>query len=221
MAATTFEDIFVRLFNHNLNSSIYTSIPAGVVSVSTFEAEQTVDVKPLINKTYDDGVILALPNILAVPVVFPSAGGGALTFPISVGDTVLLVFSMRSMDEWLEGEGFSVTPVDLRTHYLNDAVAIPGLYTKKSHLKPNTTDVELKFKEQSIRLAASGDMVLSQANGKSLTLKPSGQVLHHSGAQITDDGDFITASGISLNNHPHAGSPSAPSGPVSNTGVPL
>lgn len=221
MASNTFEDIFTRLFQHNLNSSVYTSIPAVVVSVGTFASEQTVDVRPLINKTYDDGVILALPNILAVPVVFPSAGGGLLSFPIVVGDTVLISFSMRSLDEWLEGDGTSATPVDVRTHYLNDAVAIPGLYTKKSNLSPNTADVELKFKGQSIKLTAGGDIIISPASGKSLTLSPSGQVLHHSGAQITDAGDFITASGISLDGHVHTQGNDSDNNTQVNVSVPI
>jgi hypothetical protein len=219
--ANTFEDIFTRLFKHSLNSSVYTSIPAVVTSVATFGSEQTVDVKPLINKTYDDGVILALPSVLAVPIIFPSAGGGVLTFPVQVGDTMLLVFSMRSLDEWLEGGGGSTTPIDVRTHYLNDAIALPGLYTKKTHLSPSTVDVELKFKNQSIKLTAGGDIIISPASGKSLTLSPSGQVLHHSGAQITDSGDFVTASGISLGGHTHPQEPDSDSNTQENVGLPL
>lgn len=221
----TFEELFSKLFKHNINSNVYTSIPAEVIKVETFTSEQTVDVKPLINKTYDDGVVLALPSILSVPVVFPSAGGGVLTFPIKKGDTVLIVFSMRSIDEWLEGKGESVTPSDIRTHYLNDAIAIPGLYTKKSHLNPNKDDVELKFINNgevtsAIRMTPSGelvakskgnvtatseqgDVILSNGQNKSLTLKQSGEVRHHSGARITDGGNFITASGKSLDNHTH------------------
>jgi len=51
----TFEELFSKLFKHSINSSVYTSIPAEVLKVDTLTSEQTVDVKPLINKTYDDG----------------------------------------------------------------------------------------------------------------------------------------------------------------------
>lgn len=270
MAALTFEDIFKRLFTHSLNSSVYTSIPAEVVSVDTYAAEQTVDVKPLINKTYEDGVVLALPRILAVPVVFPSAGNGALTFPIQIGDTVLLTFSMRSMDEWLEGDGTSTTPVDLRTYYLNDAIAIPGLCTKKSHLSPNTTDIELKFLDEdkvqlsSIKMKPNGDLTIDTKNdliatvGNNATIDATNDVTVIAGndANVTATNDvnvtatnaIVTATGkidltaptINLvgnvamsggtvthngtnigDTHTHTGSPTAPTGAITPTGVPV
>ena len=214
MASNSFEDIFNRLFMHGVNSSIYTSIPAAVVSIDTLESEQTVDVKPLINKTYDDGVILALPNILAVPVIFPSAGGGVLTFPMKVGDTVLLVFSMRSLDEWLEGNGTSSTPVDVRTHYLNDAIALPGLYTKKTHLIPNLTDVELKYLDSnneqlaSVKMKPDGDVTvdckkdLVATVGGDANITTTGKIALTSGSDIdiTATGNVnITGTTINLN----------------------
>ena len=205
MASNSFEDIFTRLFKHNLNSSVYTAIPATVINVDTFASEQTVDVRPLINKTYDDGVILALPNILAAPVVFPSAGGGVLTFPIVAGDTVLIIFSMRSLDEWLEGDGSSVTPSDVRTHYLNDAIAIPGLCTKKSHLNPSTTDVELKFIKNnqqlsSIKLKPNGDMTIDTQ--KDVVVTAAGKIDLISGGDINLNASGnvnITGTTINLN----------------------
>lgn len=93
-------------------------------------ATQKARVLPLVKgwKRAPDGTRSAvqLPVISAVPVVFPGAGGFRLTFPVEVGDSVLLVFSDYSLDRWLK-EGGAVDPIDERTHNLSDAICIPGL----------------------------------------------------------------------------------------------
>lgn len=105
-------------------------------TVQSYDASmQTVDVKPLLRDQLEneDGELdeLSLPVINAVPVVFPGAGGFRLTFPIAAGDTVLLVFSDRSIDEW-QDLGTETTPQDVRRHALSDAIAIPGLHSHTS-----------------------------------------------------------------------------------------
>jgi hypothetical protein len=91
-----------------------------------YPADATVDVKVAV----DDG---SGPIILyRVPVLFPGGGWGGglyISFPIAADDNVLLIFSDRSLDEYLAGSG-SGAPVkvaDPRQHHLSDAVAIPGL----------------------------------------------------------------------------------------------
>lgn len=93
-------------------------------------AKQQVDAQPLLADSIDgeDGAAVAvtLPVVTNVPVVFPGGGGFMLTFPIAAGDVVTLVFSDRSLDEWLS-KGGDVTPADPRQHHLSDAVAFPSL----------------------------------------------------------------------------------------------
>lgn len=185
-----------------LRQNVYTSIPAVVLEVGELQSQQTVTVQPLIDRVFSDDVVMEPATIYNVPVVFPAAGGGLLSFPIEVGDTVLLKYSMRSLEEWLDSFGENVTPSDNRHYHKTDGIAIPGLFTKKTNLSPNPVDVELKFNDLHLLLEAGGDITLSNPAG-SLKLKPSGQVLHSSGAQITPSGDFITASGVSLDLHVH------------------
>lgn len=109
-------------------SRIRVALPA---RVETYDAAtQQVSVQPLIQDGYTDesGERQAerLPVIPHVPVVFPGAGGFRVTFPIAVGDTVLVVFSSSSLDQWL-ALGGEVDPKDDRRHDLSDAIAIPGL----------------------------------------------------------------------------------------------
>ena len=117
---------------HILESKVQTALPAKVVNINNFNGEQMVDVKPLVDITTKDYVALEYPVIYDVPVVFPSAGGGMLSFPIAVGDTVLLIFSKRPLGAWLMSDGEQVSPKNFSSFNLTDAIAIPGLYTTKS-----------------------------------------------------------------------------------------
>ena len=67
-----------------------------------------------------------LPIIPDVPIVFPSGGGFTISFPLSEGDEVLVVFASRAIDSWWQNGGFQNKPVEMRMHDLSDAFAIPG-----------------------------------------------------------------------------------------------
>ena len=136
----------------------YTSLPASVITYD--EKTQTATVQPLINYTWEDGVVHEDPPIEDVPIIFPSAGGGMISFPVAVGDTVLLQFCMRAIGDWVEGDGSASTPLENRTHELSDAVAIPGLYPKRNTLEPDPDNVEIKFKGNKITLKTNGDVVI-------------------------------------------------------------
>ncbi len=207
MAAMEFSDVVLRMIMQFTNQHINTAIPAKVLAVNKFTSKQIVDVQPLIDETYEGGGSVELPAILDVPVVFPSAGGGIISFPIKVGDTVLLVFSKKSIDEWMQttiDNKRSITPSDKRNFSINDAVVFPGLYTQKTNLSPNAVDVEIKFNGLSIKLEKSSKDVTIANPTHSLKLKNNGDVLHSSGAKITAAGDFVTAAGVSLDSHVHA-----------------
>lgn len=107
---------------------VHVSMPAKVISYNS--NQQSVNVQPLLRKAFLDEAgerqIESLPVIGDVPVVFPGSGGTRIIFPISAGDTVLLIFSEASLDKWLV-RGGEVDPEDDRHHALSDAVAIPGL----------------------------------------------------------------------------------------------
>jgi len=106
----------------------HVAIPAKVTRVDL--AKGQLDVQPLVKdlRELEDGGLeaVSVPVITNVPIIWPGAGGFRLTFPIAAGDTVLLVFSDRSLDVWL-ARGGEVDPGDPRRHALSDAVAIPGL----------------------------------------------------------------------------------------------
>lgn len=160
---------FIRSHLDNLQTQLFTQLPAVVTDVSQYQSQNIISVKPVIDFMFSDGQVSECPEIFNVPVINPSAGGGLLSFPIQVGDTVLVEFSMRSIETWLESSGESVTEPTMRTHDMSDGMAIIGLYTKSSHLSPDPKDVVLKFKDNSIRLKDDGNVEIITKSKYSVT----------------------------------------------------
>ena len=109
-------------------------MPAIVVEYN--ESTQLCKVQPAFKRSFVDGTSASRPIIGNVPVVFPRSSKGGVNFPVAKDDTVLLVFSQRSMDDWKD-RGGEVELDDFRLHIITDAVAIPGLFTNGSVINPS------------------------------------------------------------------------------------
>ena len=115
----------LRLALENAQANIWTAMP-GIVTAVNLSA-QTVSVQPAIQGvvTSPDGSTQAtnLPQLVDVPIVWPRAGGFALTFPIAAGDEVLVVFGSRCIDSWWQQGGVGAQ-AEARMHDLSDGFAI-------------------------------------------------------------------------------------------------
>lgn len=124
---TTPSDIIRQAINYELRG-VNSCIPASIVSYDYTKQQATV--QPLLKARYKNGTtqgdIQSLPKITNVPVIFPKGGTFHMHWPLSVGDSVLLVFSQRSLDNWLV-DGNEEAPQDPRMFDFSDAIAIPGL----------------------------------------------------------------------------------------------
>ena len=154
-------------------ADVYTSMPGVVVAVRDM-GEMYVDVQPSLNmRTENEEIVSSRPPIMNVPLQLPISTKGGLTFPVSVGDPVWLMFSMRGLDTWKRSSGVSVTPSDMRKFDIRDCCAIPGTYPMGS--SPNSAgkrsnahspdDVVLVHNiggsETEIRLKPSGDIEIN------------------------------------------------------------
>ena len=135
-------------------TGMFTSLPATVLSYNA--DEQTISAKPVMLEPYKDGDVLGFPEIDDVPIIFIGGGGGVLTFPVKVGDEVLLTFSSRSFDTWWDTSNVDQLSSVQRYNAITDAVAIGGLTSKNNSVKGSTEDVELKFNDNLIRLKSDG-----------------------------------------------------------------
>ncbi len=166
------DSIINQYINNNLKRA-FTAIPCRVTSVNNM-GQQRINVQPIINivKTSDEELEHAI--IQNVPVVFPGSSTSQFSFPVNVGDTVLCVFSQRSLDRFKLGAKSPHRPIDLRKMSRNDAVAIPGLFPfedaannpGKRSLSHSTQDAVITHNigtgsECEVRLKPSGDIIIN------------------------------------------------------------
>lgn len=151
---------------------VHTCLPAKIQKYDA--ATQKADVIPLLKKKYRfDDEPKDLPIITNVPVKWPSANNGAayIHLPLVAGDIGWVVFSERSIDTWLAGEGDSVAPRDPRHHHLSDAIFMPGgLPFKKALSIANPNNMTLKNSSMSIEIDPSGKIKIEGAAQELLTV---------------------------------------------------
>lgn len=125
--------------------------------VRSYDAEkQTATVQPSFKRLQTDPrKFVSRPEIDDVPVVFPRAGGRGIVFPIAEGDAVMLVFSQRSLDTWLDNGG-EIDLKETRLHNINDAIAIPGLYSEGGALVPQPIADGTELRGDKILIGNSG-----------------------------------------------------------------
>ena len=114
----------------------HVALPGKVVQYDN--ALQVADIRPMVKRAVpvdDEGGHIAeeLPVIPSVPVCFPRGGGFFVSFPVTAGDTGLLVFCERDITAW-RTTGENSDPGDLSMHDLSNAVFFPGLHTRAGHL---------------------------------------------------------------------------------------
>lgn len=173
MEDVSLQEVLKNSFRH-YTTNFYTCLPCVVLKVHNSLQECKVDVQPSINNLYKNDKVEQHPPILSVPVIFPSSKTSSFTFPINVGDTVMCVFTQRSMDNFKLGSGEPTTPNDFRRFDKRDAVAIPGLFPFGSsinnpakHTWPHSTSDSVIAhnlgggNEVEIRLKASGDCIIN------------------------------------------------------------
>lgn len=158
----------------NAVSTMYTSIPAIVLRGYDGGNKQMVDVQPSVSRVLRTGETEALPPIGGVPVIFPASLTSQFSFPINIGDTVLLVFCQSDIENFKLGDGRPLSAKTQRKQSIQDAVAIPGLFPfNKARNNPvlrnlphNTHDAVLVHNigtpgECEVRLAESGNIKLT------------------------------------------------------------
>lgn len=102
-------------------SNTHTSTIAKIVKVN----KSTIDLKPVFKRVVNN-VEIDLPIFPKVPILTLQGGSNYRIMPINAGDTALLVFSERCLDDWFFGSDDS-KPRELRMHDYSDAIAIVGL----------------------------------------------------------------------------------------------
>lgn len=108
--------------------ALWTAMPGIVIDVDL--VSMTCSVQPAIQGqvTNENGQVQSvnLPKLIKVPIVFPQAGGFAITLPLAANDEVLVVWASRCIDSWWQSGGYENQPMEARMHDLSDGFCIPG-----------------------------------------------------------------------------------------------
>ena len=224
------ESLLNSMFEYK-SREMYTALPAVVVSVHNNLSTLTIDAQPAVNvREPDSENVIPRPVIQNIPVQMPSSSTSAFTYPVNVGDSVLLVFCMDGIDSWKRGDGRSSTPSDYRHHSIRDCFAITGIHTMSGSVNNpskrvwahNTKDAVIthnigRGNETEVRLLASGGVVINtnqsatinckEANINSTTMNVNvpntnwnGDIKH---TGVIDNSGTIKSNDVTVTNHTH------------------
>lgn len=144
MSTPVLSDVLRQAFRSYLND-FRVALPAKIEKYDALKSK--ANVKPQIKDVRLNGEVITLPVIVNVPVIFPQTKNGGFSFPLERGDGVLLIFSDRSLDEWLS-RGDDVPYTDSRQHSITDAIAIPGLYAFSQNINSNNSEGKTQLRAQ-------------------------------------------------------------------------
>lgn len=177
--------------HRQMSAEEWSPIPAVIIDY-TADAE-IATVVPLIKQIYHDSSTHDLPQIYGVPIRSPRTAFAGLTLPVSVGDKVLLIFTMRSLDNLMESDlsGLDVPdqvdPEDNKFKDYNFCVGIAGFNDESNAIGTDQSLMLInnwnKEQENKIRLEESGAIVITNENNK-ITLSSDGQILITTSGQI-------------------------------------
>lgn len=98
------------------------------------------------------GELKDFPLLVDVPVFVLGGGDRVFTFPVRKGDTCLVLFNDRDLDNWF-ATGASTTPNSQRLHDLSDGLALIGFRCLANPVSSySTTDVEARNGESKISI---------------------------------------------------------------------
>ncbi len=143
----------------NLKDNLKTSIPCEIVEINLLNGEdliESVSIKPVTDRLYSDGLIVESEVITNVPLLFPSNSKGTLSYPVSVGDYVVALFSQADIQKWL-ATGKRGVPQTFRKFSLTDAVAIPCIHPTNSDIKAHKDNFQITFNDFKLSVKPSGE----------------------------------------------------------------
>lgn len=200
---------------------IHTNIRARVLEVDYSIPSATV--QPITSTVYDQEYVDSYPPIFDVPLSMHSGNGGKsrLAIPLKPGDVVGLTFSERNENDSADltthglNPGWAVTtihadgnpqPIDpdnveLWNDQVHFSMTPSGDYTLTGPVGEMKVDQtgNFSFTNGTGTLTIDPSGVMTYTNGAAnFAAMPSGQIMMN-GAQVTPDGNFITAQGVNMN----------------------
>lgn len=190
----------------SINKLFECKLPCVVTAVSSDRTR--VSVRPLIHIIGRDDQPVTRDIIEGLPVYQAGAGDFLMSFPVVAGNIGWIEAADRDLGIFLQAYDVS-DPGSRRKHSFSDAVFVPDIMTNFSIAEEDSAAVVIQNRTGTVKIAMDGDQIRI-ANGDTRIeiddgivtgTAPSGFFLN--GAEITPGGNVITASGVSVDDHPH------------------
>ena len=222
-------DKFIKDYLRN----VHTIKPARVISVD--HSNNKLNAEILTDTYYSDETNVPQPDVYDVPFFILSAarGDAKITMPLAVNDLVLILFSDRDYESYLDTNGQKlVNCANTRTHSYTPILALPCFYTPTSSTPVSNSDIVVSNKTSSITIAPDGNIDINTtaqmnvvANGAVNITTPTATV--NGDVVVTGDltvsgstalGSTVTSGGTDISGtHVHSGVTSG----GANTGTPV
>lgn len=200
----------LRGFVDDMLYDVQTNIPAVVTSVNY--GNGTLSAKPLIKTKKKGGQMYEEPMVHDVPILTAAGNTGKakMTFPIKVGDKVVLIMANRDTGTLLNSSGGSIVEPEMDKPL--------GWYPIGAHaclfVEADANDIDpenIIIKNDKAKFTITNSSTKIETAGGSAELKASGE-LDVNGAKISPDGQITTAAGVNMDsfyndyqNHRHSG----------------
>lgn len=187
----------LELFKGNLMMQLNCHQVGEIVSFDP--STQTAEVQIKMMKT-QNGELKDYAILLDCPCIVLGGGKGRVTFPITAGDSCLVLFNDRDIDNWF-ASGQKMQPRTERMHNYSDAIALVGLRNLQNNITDYLTDgTELKYSGSTIKLQ---DNKVTITNGSATVQMSSGVISIVGNVSVT--GNF-TVNGKNVGDtHIHSG----------------
>lgn len=185
-------------------------LPARVVSYD--DATNRATIKPLVMIGTTGGGKVSRASVPNIPVYRMGGGGFFMRFPIKPGDLGWLKANDRDISLIFQRGGLEDWPNTERLHKFSDAMFFPDTF---KDWVIDGADIDA-----AVWQSLDGSTVISMRQGE-ISMRAAGSEVVINGAEVAITSPLLTHNGINVGStHTHAGSPTAPNGPVSPTGAP-
>lgn len=196
-----------------LRDEVDDMVPAQVVSYD--DATNRAVIRPLVMMGTTDGAKVARASIQNIPVFRFGGGGFFMRFPVKPNDFGWLKANDRDISLILQAGGGMDWPNTKRLHSFSDAMFFPDTVKQWVIAGANSDAAVWQSLDGASVISVHSDKVVLSVGASSITVSAAGISMVSPPGTLTHNGKNVG------DTHTHIGSPTAPAGPVSNTGAPI
>lgn len=191
-------------------------VPATVVSYDDATGRATI--QPLVMVGTTDGAKISRAQLPNIPVFMFGGGGFFIRFPVKVGDFGWLKANDRDISLIMQNgnQGRQQDwPNSQRLHSFSDAMFFPQVARDWVINGANANAAVFQSLDGVAAISVHSDKIVLAVGSSTITLSAAGIAMISPPGTLTHNGKNVG------DTHRHVGSPTAPTGPVSNTGLPI